>query len=138
MSQRLSAFICMIFNISVCLSICLFVSYSFLIVKKMSLLWTVFPYVSMNFVFRYLNMFTKASCLSGQVCLSMSPEVTFIFFIVSKTVTMWIVNFLGLWTWNFSNWLKSQSGSATTIAIRLFFCSQVLFFNINFQILVTI
>ena len=29
----------------------------------------------LGFVSRYLNMFTKASCLSGQVSLSMSPEV---------------------------------------------------------------
>merc|ERR1712142_264648 len=31
--------------------------------------------VTLAFACRYLNMFTKASCLSGQVCLSMSPEV---------------------------------------------------------------
>jgi len=31
--------------------------------------------VSLAFACRYLNMFTKASCLSSQVCLSMSPEV---------------------------------------------------------------
>ena len=31
--------------------------------------------VSLAFACRYLNMFTKASCLSNQVCLSMSPEV---------------------------------------------------------------
>jgi len=31
--------------------------------------------VTLNFACRYLNMFTKASCLSPQVTLSMSPEV---------------------------------------------------------------
>ena len=31
--------------------------------------------VTLTFACRYLNMFTKASCLSNQVCLSMSPEV---------------------------------------------------------------
>lgn len=31
--------------------------------------------VSLAFACMYLNMFTKASCLSNQVCLSMSPEV---------------------------------------------------------------
>jgi len=31
--------------------------------------------VTLAFACRYLNMFTKASCLSGQVSLSMSPEV---------------------------------------------------------------
>jgi len=31
--------------------------------------------VTLAFACRYLNMFTKATCLSGQVCLSMSPEV---------------------------------------------------------------
>lgn len=31
--------------------------------------------VTLTFACRYLNMFTKASCLSTQVCLSMSPDV---------------------------------------------------------------
>merc|ERR1719328_989046 len=31
--------------------------------------------VSLTFACRYLNMFTKASCLAPQVTLSMSPEV---------------------------------------------------------------
>jgi len=31
--------------------------------------------VTLSFATRYMNMFTKASCLSGQVCLSMSPDV---------------------------------------------------------------
>ena len=31
--------------------------------------------VTLTFACRYLNMFTKASCLSSQVSLSMSPDV---------------------------------------------------------------
>ena len=31
--------------------------------------------VTLTFALRYLNFFTKATPLSGQVCLSMSPDV---------------------------------------------------------------